>query len=470
VDEIQRLILKVEGQAELARLNAELAKEQEHLQKLVQIKKDGVVAVDPATVRQSAQAILDLNGQIDKLAGQGGMGGGGILQASYAVQDFTSVLSGGQGLDRALSSVQNNIPGLLMSLGMSGGLAGVVSLVSVGIGALIPVVEKLWASLGDGEGAEKAREKLEELRKEFEALSKAATRAEAQGSKSIREVITEGGADEIAGAAAKTLSMTGGGEDMTEEERLAVNSVKNARPDVKAGVEKRVFDRINKANAERAQQIVAGATQPGEQGASARAQLRGLVGANAGAFPSGLLGDLERAEPSEIAAQQALERQGELNAANMERAAKARREEEARGEAQRALDIQGRKNAQAFDKRTEAKGKAADEFEERQDRGLAAQARREAPMRGARRAVARTAADMGFTGDSAPNPGEIDEMAKNALANFNNGMNGQQAAWMAVMQRVQAIQQMSQQFQQMQSSQQMGGDFSGQFSRLTPYY
>lgn len=69
--------------------------------------------------------------------------GRGILQASYAVQDFTSVLAGGQGLTKALGAVQNNIPVLLTGLGMGSGMAGAISLVSVGVGALIPLLGSL---------------------------------------------------------------------------------------------------------------------------------------------------------------------------------------------------------------------------------------------------------------------------------------------------------------------------------------
>lgn len=74
--------------------------------------------------------------------------GRGVLQASYAVQDFTSVLQGGGGLSRALGSVQNNIPVLLSGLGVGAGLAGTISLVSVGLGAAIPLISKFAGELG----------------------------------------------------------------------------------------------------------------------------------------------------------------------------------------------------------------------------------------------------------------------------------------------------------------------------------
>jgi hypothetical protein len=93
--------------------------------------------------------------------------GRGIQSAAYAVQDFTSVLSGGQGLGRALGSIQNNIPQLLTTLGLGAGLAGVVSLVSVGVGLLIDNWDTLKAAF-DGSATKeevKAMEKLAEATK-----------------------------------------------------------------------------------------------------------------------------------------------------------------------------------------------------------------------------------------------------------------------------------------------------------------
>ena len=73
--------------------------------------------------------------------------GRGALQASYAFQDFTSVLSGGGGFGRALSSIQNNIPILLSSLGLGAGLTGVVSVATVALGLFI---DKMLASSDKG--------------------------------------------------------------------------------------------------------------------------------------------------------------------------------------------------------------------------------------------------------------------------------------------------------------------------------
>lgn len=100
--------------------------------------------------------------------------GSGILSASYAVQDFTSVLST-QGLGRALGAIQNNIPILVASLGAGAGLAGAISIVSIGTGLLIDNWDKLTGKWKDGE-TEREAGRQKQLAKEMEAAADAAER------------------------------------------------------------------------------------------------------------------------------------------------------------------------------------------------------------------------------------------------------------------------------------------------------
>ncbi len=68
------------------------------------------------------------------------------------------------GVSRALSAIQNNIPQTVMALGMGGGLAGAISVVSVGAGLLV----SNWGKLNDwwkGEETEKEAKRMEELAK-----------------------------------------------------------------------------------------------------------------------------------------------------------------------------------------------------------------------------------------------------------------------------------------------------------------
>lgn len=106
--------------------------------------------------------------------GKDGSFGRGLLQASFAVQDFTSVL-GTQGLGRAFASVQNNIPLLLASLGTGAGLAGVLSVVSVGIGLVYENWDKVTGLWKEGETAEEAK-RVKDLAKATEELAAAGER------------------------------------------------------------------------------------------------------------------------------------------------------------------------------------------------------------------------------------------------------------------------------------------------------
>jgi hypothetical protein len=105
--------------------------------------------------------------RVDTAAKQASSGhadfGRSVLQTSFIVQDFTSVL-GTQGLAGALRSIQNNIPILVMAMGMGGGLAGALSIVSVGAGLLFDNWSKLTNLWGQGH-TEAETKRIKELEK-----------------------------------------------------------------------------------------------------------------------------------------------------------------------------------------------------------------------------------------------------------------------------------------------------------------
>jgi hypothetical protein len=102
-----------------------------------------------------------------------GVFGRGVMQASFAVQDFTSVL-GTQGLGGALGSIQNNIPILVGALGAGAGLAGAVSIVSIGVGLLIDNWDKIQRLWGSG----KTEEEIERMKRLAKATDEAREAAE----------------------------------------------------------------------------------------------------------------------------------------------------------------------------------------------------------------------------------------------------------------------------------------------------
>jgi len=111
--------------------------------------------------------------------------GQGVMQASYAIQDFTSVM-GTQGLGRALGAIQNNIPTLVSALGVGAGLTGVISVLSVGVGLLVDNWGKLtghWKT----EETEKEAKRMQSLAKATEDAAAAAERYARTHSRPQRE-------------------------------------------------------------------------------------------------------------------------------------------------------------------------------------------------------------------------------------------------------------------------------------------
>ena len=93
-----------------------------------------------------------------------------ISNASFAVQDFVTVLQGGGGLERAVLSTTNNI-GMMASLalpGLTGALIGVGSAVAV---AVVPRLIEMSGLMDDASAqTEKAKEKAEDYATALEAI------------------------------------------------------------------------------------------------------------------------------------------------------------------------------------------------------------------------------------------------------------------------------------------------------------
>lgn len=177
MDEIQRLIMQVEGQAKIEALTKDLDVQKRAMADLVAQYKAGQISIGQysSSMMTAATRAVPLANGIKEAEKSIGSLGPAMLQASYIVQDFTSSLSGGQGLARAISNVQNNIPGFLQSLGKGAGMAGVVGIASVAVVGLYDVTKSLYA-LWEGGAAEKEIERQKKLKKAFddarEALQK----------------------------------------------------------------------------------------------------------------------------------------------------------------------------------------------------------------------------------------------------------------------------------------------------------
>lgn len=95
--------------------------------------------------------------------------GRAILQASYALQDFSSANGG---LMQQLASIQNNIPGILAGFGVGAGLTGVISAASIGVVALYQNWRTLTSAFradlinNTAAATDRLTKRVEELKKE----------------------------------------------------------------------------------------------------------------------------------------------------------------------------------------------------------------------------------------------------------------------------------------------------------------
>jgi hypothetical protein len=510
-NEVQNLILQVQGKEKLDGLNTALRAEQQLLQDLVRQQQQGV-GINPAQIEAAAEKVVILNGELKALTGRPGMGGQGILQASWAVQDFTSVLSGGQGLGRALSSIQNNIPGLLMSLGMTGGVAGAVSLISVGIGALMPVLEGLWKSL-ESDTPKQAREKFEKLKDEIKRTHEAflkLTEAATPGEETEASEVTRFLRERPHADAARRAAVEGMGAKSTEA-AVAAAGTRDEWAGL-AGAAGMSDEAIEKAAANAAFGVSRSGAPPGQAEAAAdetRTRLRGeraaarskrfeLERAAKEAAAEKMLAEAQVAGPAGDAARRDLRERAagveglegladttesaimtRRQAAGLEAARKVVQEQIKRADADREKRMideahnLGRGEANQAKDLAERRKREAAALKERTDREIAAEPElaREARMQSARKGIGQ----MGAAMDAPPifDAKQVDEMASQALANVDQGMTAQAALFSSIVSKMTEMNRRSgqftaqlQQYSAWMNNMQMGGDNSGRGSNL----
>jgi hypothetical protein len=406
-DETFKLILDLGNSSQVVqKLTMDLESEKAKLLQLVDGYAKGDIAL--AEFRKQHEtlggSIVQTKGLIDQLTGQpGGRGnpGQGMLGLSYAIQDFTSQL-GTRGLVGALGAVQNNIPGILMSLGTSAGLTGVISVLSVGLGAAIPLLQKAFGAELE-ENIDRGKEKLKEfeaqVRKVHDAvlqMMQKPTTVEEESAASIKAVLetrpnaemavkgvaanlTKGEVEAGMTAEEKTTFTANEAKWLTDEQIDALAVQKATTIDARGNVRKpsnaaiavyrselrrqrdaaRVMDLSIRQRL--AEQMVQGTTVAGPAGDQARRRLT-QIAAIPGAMPAGLASELagssvEALEASDREDAAHVERLAERHAA-IERRTANRRRRAAHNKEVDALNEAGKANEAAGKKQQEEEGKA----------------------------------------------------------------------------------------------------------------
>ncbi len=522
MDDIQRLILKIEGEDKLKTLNVELGKEEEHLKRLLLIQKQGVVGVNPADIQKAATEVVRLNTAIAATTRETKNFVGSALQLQYVMDDLINT-SGDW--TRHLASISNNIPGLVLSLGGTAGIAGAIGIVSTGLIALAPAARAAWAAL-TGSGPEMAAEQLKEiadkvkkLREEFAKLrdmptdagKSAADRQAAflgeqpnaqRASEGVQNVLknvpsasrgfmSKAEQDEF-DSLGKSLPHLRGkfGEDLGIDQKTIDAGRNTAAGRRYAPMIQRRGELQGKADRAYAQSLVAASAKPGPEGEAARAQLQEMANGNPNAFPAGFGNDLEQ-PPATKAEQAAIEAQGNANRRKMAREMKdeqTEKEQEARlarsaeGKSLRNLERQDDKEAEANRLANQAAKVQAREKEKKRQADLQRTAESEMggavvsthdlEMERARKVTTSASQQLGrATGGmrgGTPNVAQSEAMASRMLKNMDDGMNFEQARWDAVQRQVEGMERAAAQYRERQSRLMPGTDQGG-YSQLSPY-
>lgn len=173
-DPLQRIVMQVEGREDVARLKKEIEDYESELRKLRAELDAGHIsqAQFDADARHMATGIQGAASEVRRIEADTRNMGRGVLQTSYAFQDFTSQIR--NGVLPAFASIQNNIPQIVMGFGGTAGIAGAIGGVTVAIGALIAIGPHLvtffnWvtgqASI-TADSIEGLKERIKELSKE----------------------------------------------------------------------------------------------------------------------------------------------------------------------------------------------------------------------------------------------------------------------------------------------------------------
>ena len=121
MDEIQRLIMQVEGEAKLKSLNAELAKEVQLMNDLIAAQKKTPDPQYAANMAAHATNLKKVNAEIEEvskaLGSSKAMKTQGIQQLGFALQDF---MSASGGMAQKINAVTNNLQMFALSMGVGG--------------------------------------------------------------------------------------------------------------------------------------------------------------------------------------------------------------------------------------------------------------------------------------------------------------------------------------------------------------
>jgi hypothetical protein len=262
--------------------------------------------------------------------------GSTVLYASYAVQDFTSQL-GTRGLAGAFAAIQNNIPQILVGLGVGGGLTGILSVAAVALGAFS---DKLIAMPED---AKKAADALKDLKEKADKLRESPSTKEKEIAGTFgeymqgidRKQVSSGIEETLASQETVKLRQTLG--YLAKQEMIPGTDAYNVRMMMRGGKRRDVEAELEKEMATRrpgitrkADEMLVGLAK-GDQGAID--SVSGMAEDDwAGLFPKGLASDLRSFSPASEKAADAEEERVQAFGERARKGSAARRQRRAQTE------------------------------------------------------------------------------------------------------------------------------------------
>lgn len=260
---------------------------------------EGIKQAEQATVSlssaagQVAAAHGKMDGEMGKATKTSNGFGAAALQAAYAADD----------LQYGLKGIVNNIPGLVLSMGMGGGVAGVVSIAAVALNVLSNQMDKTAKesenlTLKAGQATQKAKEEAAEHKATADSLKQHEDRVKAlaDGYKDLvaqidaaaraREVMVRNMLAETNAAAALELAHI---ENARANGKISDQDAEARSLAVKAGAEKKQFQMEQEQALKREADLAAKAA-----GARGEASGKGTEAENLAAKGQGLLTSGER--------------------------------------------------------------------------------------------------------------------------------------------------------------------------------
>lgn len=289
----------------------------------------------------------------------------GARQSTWALMELSR---GIEDMQYGFNAVVNNIPGFVMSLGFSGGIAGAASIAAVGINQLVQhwdyLVDAFQAAWSGStlDQLQQIRQRAEEAAKAFDELAKKPTEFAARGAGQLEKAMVEGDLGKWLERVTVEVGKTPG-LAATEEQVVAARQAEIVANPAKAA--EKIDQFMFEANRKKAAELLAQAKEPGAKGDAARKILGGMN------LPPEMMGAVQAADPAaqrrqaDFEKQQRIQKEVQKRIAEQEKKHEQDREKELANAHRLKQEREAREKKAEVDAKRDAKEREALETKER---------------------------------------------------------------------------------------------------------